>query len=275
LNNLNHFPEIFDLKTQSVAGEYSFYYFKPWRTLLDCGVYHPCFTGVRNIILTHAHMDHFGGLFQIIARKNLLNHAPPKIFGAPWIYPDFKRILQTFEKLNQSPGWGYEWQNLEPGKEFSLGGGRILKVSLGFHRQENLCVQIFDRRRRLQTKLKGSPSTEIRSRLSQGQEITEVYDHPLIFYTGDSDRRVLQTPRISAFENLILESTFFGPEHREKAYQTGHTHFEEILEAAPNFQCKTLLLTHFSARYSKTQIQNFAKTLKPELKENCKLFLNL
>ena len=271
----NFFPELYGLKTLSVAGDYSFYYFKSWKILLDCGIYHPCYSDLRTVILSHAHMDHFGALFQVLSRNEFLHRPPLQVYGPGWIFPFFERIRTAQEFLNDSRGWTVQWNSFEHSVDLELGNNKVLRAHRVEHRQPAYCLQIFERRTYLKHEFQSSNPATIKRLRKEGVEIQEARLYPLLFYSGDSNRNLLQHQDLSSFETVVLETTFFEKGLREKAFLYGHIHFEDILEAVERFSgIQNLILTHFSARTSKQQLTQAYNTLRSQLPDSIALYFN-
>ena len=99
---------------------------------------------------------------------------------------------------------------------------------------------------------------------------------PLICYTGDTSPAGLDAYPL-AFEAkiLIIEMTFFRPEHRkDKIYKFGHMHLDDIIERADKFHNELIIAMHFSTRYATNQIERAVmKRIPPQLKDRIKLWL--
>ena len=88
-------------------------------------------------------------------------------------------------------------------------------------------------------------------------EVIESYRAPLLVYTGDTDRGILETNEaIFKSEVLMIECSFVADGHQERAALYRHIHFDDIAEYADRFENDLIVLTHFSRRYSRSEIQS-------------------
>ena len=73
----------------------------------------------------------------------------------------------------------------------------------------------------------------------------------LLFYTGDTDRGLLESCD-AAFraEVLLIECSFILDGHQDRAAQYRHIHIDDIADFADRFENELIVLTHFSRRYS-------------------------
>jgi ribonuclease Z len=54
----------------------------------------------------------------------------------------------------------------------------------------------------------------------------------------------------------MIECSFITSGHEERAAQYRHIHFDDIAAFADRFENETIVLTHFSRRYSRSQIHD-------------------
>jgi ribonuclease Z len=64
---------------------------------------------------------------------------------------------------------------------------------------------------------------------------------------------------------LILECTFLAPEDRPMAKKKRHTHLADIVERAEKLTaCEHLVLSHFSTRYTREDVNREVMAAMPE-----------
>ncbi len=98
--------------------------------------------------------------------------------------------------------------------------------------------------------------------LQHGQDVTvggktvlasEVTGDPrkgiMVGISGDTRPNVMLKKFFADCDYLVFDSTF-GSEHKERAKKTGHSTSAEAATLAKNAGVKTLILTHFSSRYT-------------------------
>jgi len=71
-----------------------------------------------------------------------------------------------------------------------------------------------------------------------------------VVITGDT-RPCDATERAANDADLLVHEATFGDEEAERAVETGHSTAREAAQLARRAKCRRLLLTHFSARYSR------------------------
>lgn len=79
----------------------------------------------------------------------------------------------------------------------------------------------------------------------------------MLFYTGDTDRGILETnPRVFQSEVLMIECSFIAEGHQERAARYRHIHLDDLIEFADRFENGTIVLMHFSRRYARETIRD-------------------
>ena len=85
-------------------------------------------------------------------------------------------------------------------------------------------------------------------------------------FTGDAVIDVVdREPRVREANLLIMEVTFLGDDvSPQKARARGHIHLEDVVARAELFRNTHILFTHFSARYSATQVHEILAAKLPD-----------
>ncbi len=235
-----------------------------WRLLLDAGD-GVCAgllqkTGkIHTIAVTHSDRDHLAGLLQLLqlnARQGL-----PHIF-----YPadcgSFPALAEFIEKFDPHTTGQATWTALKPGDVVPLVQGHKLRTASSFHftdagdQVKSLSYFVVREVRRLKPECVGLAQTElIRLRQDRGvEEISQVFEEPLLAYSGDTIVRSADTWR--GYKILIHEATYL--DHEDAGDQSGrrnqHSVLPDVLEMARQAGPQILVLTHFSPRYNVEEV---------------------
>ena len=210
----------------------------------------------ETVLLTHAHIDHLGGIVQHAATRSLLGLTPPTYILPPSLVADVEALFEVWRRLDGSD-LPCRFVPLSPGDSFSLGRDLSVRPFRSPHRILCQGYALWRTRRRLRPDLVGTPERAIRDLRLSGEEVTVSVDLPEVAFTGDSlIEGIVHEPAARAARLLVMEVTFM--DERVSVAQTrskGHIHLDEVLAHADMFENEAILFTHLSARYTGAQAQ--------------------
>jgi ribonuclease Z len=154
-----------------------------------------------------------------------------------------------------------------------IGRTHAVRVHAATHRVDANAYEIVERRHRLRDEFESLTQDEIHQRRA---EVIESFDYSLLFYTGDTDRGILERNDGTLFraEVLMIECSFIEDGHQDRAAQYKHIHFDDIAAFAEKFENELIVLTHFSRRYGRGEIHELIRKRCPEvLRDRVKLAL--
>lgn len=230
--------------------------------------------GLDNVLLTHAHQDHAVGIALHIATRQLLDATPPQIYLPAQIVDDVRNLISAWERLERRRT-RYSLIPVVAGTRYDLRKGLFFKAFPTEHTIPSMGYQVFEERRKLKPDYVGLEGPAIVDLKKQGIEVTFPIELPVITFVGDSTIAPLDRfPEILTSEILVLECTFLAPEDRAMAKKKRHTHLLDIVERADRLTCDTLVLTHFSTRYTREDVHREVMAVLPEsLKGKTRIFL--
>jgi ribonuclease Z len=135
------------------------------------------------------------------------------------------------------------------------------------HAGPSLGYQFLKRVMKLKPEHQGLPGEEIgRLRREGAAGIFEETERLELAYATDTLARVLESaPSILQSRVLILESTYLDPKRTvEETQERLHTHLDEIIARADQFQNEALVLMHFSQLYGPQQVHDVIRQRVPE-----------
>ncbi len=258
----------------SVGGVETCFQLPEFDVCLDIGRCPPGAELRSRVLLTHAHIDHAAGLPYYVSIRALTNMKPPKIWCPQASYDGIAKLLQVWTEL-QADSDRCTLTGVEPGDEIDLGKSAYAKVFRSPHRIACVGYTLFRRKKKLREELEHLPREEIAERARAGEEVNRTVEVAEICYPGDTMVDVVdKEPTVTKARLLLLECTFFAPKVEvKKARKSGHIHFDELAERAHLFENEVILLTHFSRRHSRAEIEAAVKGLPKELRKRIQLLL--
>ena len=225
--------------------------------------------GLLEVLISHAHVDHFAGLLAIMAGRTVdrfgRGHNTPRLRVC---YPKGSPGLERFFQYLGSDTEGFEelveLQPLEPGQSVPCKARPELSIYAvkATHNPYDLCLsyRISQTRKRLRPAFTGLSAEALQQQLKAlGREALHYQvEVPLLTYTGDG--KPLEDPGSEGVELLIHEATFLGQDETPV-----HSTLDEALGVAREYKAKQTLLMHFSARYDAARIHHeLAQLPQPE-----------
>lgn len=206
------------------------------------------------VFVSHAHADHCGGLFAHARSRFAAQHA------AKYLVPKsaMEQMLVAKKAFEEMDGHELkmEFVEVEPGVRINIGKGLIVECVPTEHRVPSVGYLIYRSEKHVKPEY-ASLSAEEKAELGRaGVKLSEATEVLEISYSGDTTAQGLD-PRIFQAQLAIVECTFITEREAHLAQQTQHVLLSELEQVVAgsnaNPDCQ-LLLMHFSARYSASQI---------------------
>jgi len=242
----------FTIEGRSRAGHETWFRIPDLHLGLDVGRGADALVGVPDLFISHAHLDHSVGI-PFYAGQRQLHGTPGGTIHVPSdAVAGFREILGAYERMSGAR-FDVTVNGLAPGDVVRLGRAHEVHVHAATHRVAANAYEVVEIRHRLRDGFESLTHDEIQARRA---EVIEEYRRSLLLYTGDTDRGMLErNDAMFRTEVLMMECSFVADGHQERAASYRHIHFDDIADFADKFENELIVLTHFSRRYSRSEIQ--------------------
>ncbi|XP_047076691.1 nuclear ribonuclease Z-like [Lolium rigidum] len=218
------------------------------------------------LFISHAHLDHIGGLPMYVATRGLYRLRPPTIFVPKYLKELVEQLFDVHRAMDQSE-LKHTLIPLDVGEEYELRRDLKVKAFKTYHAIPSQGYVIYSVKQKLKQDYLGLPGSEIKRLKLSGVEITNTVTTPEVAFTGDTMSDFILDPDnvdVLKAKILVVESTFLDDSVSiEHAREYGHTHLFEIASHSDKLENKAILLIHFSARYTTEEIDAAISRLPP------------
>ncbi|MGA8757982.1 MAG: MBL fold metallo-hydrolase [Stellaceae bacterium] len=245
----------------------------PDRFLIDCGEgtqrqlmrARLGFRGLRHVLLTHAHLDHIGGLPGLVATRALYGiEQPIEIVGSAETIGYIGHYLAL--TVGREPSAGYRLHAVEPGRVQSWPGWRLDAFAVQHRGTQSLGYRFAEDSRSplLPERLAalGVPDGPERRELAEGRPVTlpdsrvitpDMVQGPpgigaKLVVIGDVEEIAELTPQAQGADALVIEATYLESD-AALARSHGHLIAAAAASLARNAEVGELLMQHISGRY--------------------------
>jgi len=221
---------------------------------------------VKNVLLSHGHLDHSALLPYYISQRSLRKLPAPNIYLHEQLYEPMKKILDVYSDI-EGFDYSYNLSSVRPGDKMELNKNMFFKSMPTFHRVPSQGYTVFETSVKLKTEYLALGKEEIIRKKEANEDIFITVDTPIISFSGDTKiEYVLENSEVRKSRILFLECTYVDEQRDvQRAREWGHIHLDEIVAHADEFENEQIILIHFSRRYSK---QFVAQTLKKKLPQH-------
>lgn len=241
----------FHLLGNSLAGQATSFVIPELQIAFDVGFGLPYLLKANHFFITHAHMDHAGGIPYIISQKALHGQKAPTFYLPELHASGFEKIMAEWSRM-EGHNYDFEIVAMRPGQEININKEWSMRAFETVHRVTSLGYTLFWNKKKLKPELQTRDQNKIRELKLQGVTLTESVSEPWFSFTGDTQIEFLDkdTPWIHQSRTLMMEVTYIDAARSiQRAKEWGHIHLDEVWPRLEALECEQIIFIHLSARY--------------------------
>lgn len=203
---------------------------------------------IDTVCLTHGHMDHAAGLAYYFSQRAFIDNSPGTVLAPTELVRPIQDLVRVWGRIegHVSPA---NIIGLEPGDEHRLNRELLIRTFSACHGVPALGFSVVETRRKLKPEFKDLTGPQLVELKKQGTDIEYDVEVPLLCYPGDTaDGPHLDRDFITRARVLLLECTFFEPEHVRRARVGKHLHVCDLPALLERLENPHIVLTHLSRR---------------------------
>lgn len=256
--------EHFLIEGRSRAGHETFFRVRDLNIALDIGRCPDLVVSMPHVFITHAHLDHAAGIPFYAGQRHLQQLEGGTIYVPAEAAADVEALLEVQRRLTGGKFDEVGIVGVAAGDELRISRTLYVRGHAAPHRVAARGYEFIERRHHLREEYLGSDGETIARLRREGVQVEEEYRRPILFYTGDTDRGLLETcDALYKAEVLMIECSFLADGHQDRAAKYRHIHIDDIADFAGRFENQLIVLTHFSRRYSRDEIRNLVRRRLP------------
>ena len=245
----------------SVAGEQTTITIPEFDLTFDMGQCTRASLATPLIALSHAHMDHVGGLPYWFSQRHFQKLEGGRVVCHPDIVDPIRKMLSSWVDVERQKT-PHVVDPIAPDEDLPIRQGVVLRAIETRHTCPSLGFALVENRRKLREQYRELPQSELRRLRTAGEDLTFNTEIPLIAYTGDTDRGdFLERDEFKKARIVIAECTFLDPDHRGRARIGRHLHLDDIAELLEIWEAEHVVLVHLSRRTLVSEARSRIETL--------------
>jgi ribonuclease Z len=216
-----------------------------------------------HIFVTHMHIDHAAGVSFYAGQRRLQALHSGTVYVPAEVREEVLAMLSIQARLTGAE-FDVDLVGMKAGDEVRVGRTHVVRAHDAPHRVAARAYEVIELRHRLREDLEGRTGDEIADLRRRGVAVETQYRHPILFYTGDTDRSIFaDCDAMFGAEVLIIECSFVADGHQDRALKYRHIHIDDIADQVERFRNDLIVLTHFSRRYSREEIRDTVRRRLP------------
>jgi ribonuclease Z len=240
----------------SIAGVGTSICIPEWSICFDVAQGTPWAVPMRNIFISHGHMDHASGIPYIISQRSLYQLPPAKFYLPQVMIEPLEKIMELWAQIEMF-SYDLQFVPVKSGERIDLEAGLFARVFPTKHRIPSQGYTIFSEKKKLMPKYQGQSGHQLEAFRKQGIAIEHTVSTPEVSFTGDTQIEFLDlAPEVKNSRILLMEMTYVdGSRPVERARQWGHLHLDEFLPRLKELNCEKIILLHLSRRHRHHEVK--------------------
>jgi ribonuclease Z len=232
----------------SLAGEEAVVAAPEYNVCFDVGRAPREIISVDNVCLTHGHMDHAAGIAYYFSQRHFLGNADGRLIVHHRLVEPIRQLMAVWAQIEGHPSPA-DIHGVDHLEDVAIRRGLLVRPFAVNHAPGALGYTLIETRHKLKPELAGKTGPQLVAMKKKGIAIEDLVEIPVVTYTGDTAvGRFLELDFVRHSRAVIVECTFFDPDHRDRARAGRHIHvvdLPQVLKAIPD---APILLTHLSRR---------------------------
>jgi len=214
---------------------------------------------IDHVCLTHGHMDHAAGLAYYFSQRTFLGISPGTVLAPVELVRPIRELMRIWAQIEGHPSPG-QVVGLEPGQDHRIRRDLVVRAFATTHAPAALGFCVIETRRKLKPELVGLSGPQLVELKKQGRQIEYDLEVPLVCYAGDTaDGPHFGLDFVRRSRILLLECTFFEPDHVRRAREGRHLHVCDLPGLLKRLENPHIVLIHLSRRTAMRQARRYLR----------------